>query len=77
VDGAEVGVLEESDQVGLSGLLQGKDGGALEAEIVLEVCGDRNRIREAEGNRVSGSEMGAAAAKGMKGCIAVLQLCCC
>ena len=39
VDGAEVGVLEESDQVGLSGLLQGKDGRALEAEIVLEVCG--------------------------------------
>jgi len=32
--------LEESDEVGLSGLLQGQDGGSLEAEIVLEILGD-------------------------------------
>ena len=40
VDGAQVGVLEKADQVGLGGLLQGQDGGALEAEVRLEVLGD-------------------------------------
>ena len=37
VDGAEVGVLEEADEVGLGGLLEGEHGGALEAEVGLEV----------------------------------------
>jgi len=40
VDGAQVRVLEESDHVGLSGLLQGKDGGSLEPQVGLEVLGD-------------------------------------
>ena len=40
VDGAQVGVLEQTDQVSLAGLLQSHDGGALEAEIGLEVLGD-------------------------------------
>ena len=40
VDGAEVGVLEESDHVGLSSLLKGKDGGGLESQVGLEVGGD-------------------------------------
>ena len=40
VDGAEVGVLEESDEVRLSGLLERHDGGRLEAEVGLEVLGD-------------------------------------
>jgi len=40
VDGAEVGVLEETDHVGLSGLLEGEDGGGLEAEVVLELGSD-------------------------------------
>ena len=40
VDGAQVGVLEESDEVGLGGLLQGEDGRSLEAEVGLEVLGD-------------------------------------
>ena len=40
VDGAEVGVLEETDEVGLGGLLEGHDGGGLEAEVRLEVLGD-------------------------------------
>ena len=40
VDGAEVGVLEESDHVGLSSLLKGEDGGGLESEVGLEVGGD-------------------------------------
>ncbi len=40
VDGAQVGVLEEGDEVCLDGLLQSTDGGALEAEVALEVLGD-------------------------------------
>jgi hypothetical protein len=40
VDGAQVGVLEEADQVGFAGLLQGHDGRALEAQVGLEVLGD-------------------------------------
>ena len=40
VDGAQVGVLEEGDEVSLDGLLEGADGGRLEAEIGLEVLGD-------------------------------------
>ena len=31
---------KEADEVGLSGLLKGKDGGSLEAEVGLEVLGD-------------------------------------
>ena len=40
VDGGQVGVLEETDQVCLAGLLKGHDGRALEAEISLEVLSD-------------------------------------
>ena len=40
VDGAQVGVLEQANQVGLAGLLQGQDGAALEAQVGLEVLGD-------------------------------------
>jgi len=40
VDGAEVGVLEETDEVGLRGLLERHDGRALEAQIRLEVLSD-------------------------------------
>ena len=40
VDGAEVGVFEETDQVGLGGFLEGEDSGALETEVVLELSGD-------------------------------------
>ena len=40
VDGAQVGVLEETHQVGLAGLLQSHDGGALEPQVGLEVLGD-------------------------------------
>lgn len=37
VNGTEVGVLEEGDEVGLNGLLESADGRGLEAEIRLEV----------------------------------------
>ena len=40
VDGAEVGILEETDQIRLGRLLQRADGGRLEPEIRLEVLGD-------------------------------------
>ena len=40
VDGAKVGVLEETDEVSLRGLLKGHDGRALEAEVGLEVLSD-------------------------------------
>ena len=40
VDGAEVGVLEEANEVRLSGLLEGEDGGSLEPQVGLEVLGD-------------------------------------
>lgn len=40
MDGAQVGVLKERDEVGLDGLLESTDGGGLEAEIRLEVLGD-------------------------------------
>ena len=40
VDRAEVGVLEEPDEVGLGGLLEREHGGALEAEVGLEVLRD-------------------------------------
>ena len=40
MDGAEVGIFEEGDEVGLNGLLERTDGGALEAEVTLEVLCD-------------------------------------
>ena len=40
VDGAQVGVLEERDEVSLNGLLESTDGRALEAEVALEVLSD-------------------------------------
>jgi len=40
VDGAQVGVLEQADQVGLSGLLQSQNSRALETQVALELLGD-------------------------------------
>ncbi|GER55088.1 aspartyl/glutamyl-tRNA(Asn/Gln) amidotransferasesubunit B [Striga asiatica] len=40
MNGAEVGVLEQTHQVRLGRFLQGGDGGALEAEVCLEVLRD-------------------------------------
>tara|TARA_Y100001956_G_C4099500_1_gene176926 strand:- start:516 stop:911 length:396 start_codon:yes stop_codon:yes gene_type:complete len=40
VDSAQVGVLEETDQVGFAGFLQGQDSRALESQISLEVLSD-------------------------------------
>ena len=38
VDGSEVRVLEERDEVGLGGLLERHDGGRLEAQVGLYKC---------------------------------------
>ena len=40
VDGAQVGVLKETDQVSLASLLKSHDGRALETKIGLEILGD-------------------------------------
>jgi len=40
VDGAEIGVFKERDEVSLDGLLESADGRRLEAEIRLEVLCD-------------------------------------
>ena len=40
MDGAQVGILKEGDEVGLDGFLERADGGALEAEVGLEVLCD-------------------------------------
>ena len=60
VDGAQVGVLEETDKVGLAGLLEGHDGRGLESEISLEVLGDftdktlEGQLADEELGRLSG-----------------------
>ena len=40
MDGAQVGVFEEADEVGFGRFLEGGDGGRLEAEVGLEVLGN-------------------------------------
>ena len=40
MDGAKVGIFKETDEVGLSSLLKGKDSRSLEAKVGLEVLGD-------------------------------------
>ena len=40
MDRAQVGVLEQADEVGLGSLLEGQDGRGLEAQVGLEVLGD-------------------------------------
>jgi len=49
VEAEKVGVLEEGDEVGLGSLLEGHDGGGLEAEVVLELVGNlTNQALEGE-----------------------------
>ena len=40
VDGAEVSVLKQTNQISLAGLLKGHDGRALESQIGLEILSD-------------------------------------
>ena len=49
VDGAQVGVLKQSNEVGFAGLLESSNGGALEPQVSLEVLGDlTNQTLEGE-----------------------------
>ena len=49
MDGAQVGVFEEADKVGLGRLLEGHDSRALEAEVSLEVlCDLTNKALEGQ-----------------------------
>ena len=57
VDGAQVGVLEQTDQVSLAGLLKSHDSRALEAQIGLEVLGnfpDQTLERQLADQQLSG-----------------------
>jgi hypothetical protein len=40
VDGAQVGIFEKTNQVGLCGFLEGQDGRSLESKVGLEILGD-------------------------------------
>ena len=40
MDGAQVGIFEKSDQIGLRRFLQGHDGTALETKVGFEILGD-------------------------------------
>jgi hypothetical protein len=40
VDGTQVGILEKTNEVSLSGLLQGKNGSGLKSKVRLEILGD-------------------------------------
>ena len=40
MDGSQVGVFEEGDEVSLSGFLESHDGRGLEAEVGLEILSD-------------------------------------
>ncbi len=55
VDGAQVGVLEQTDQISLAGLLQGHDSGALEAQVRLEILRDFSHQRWKGSLRISSS----------------------
>ena len=49
MDGASVGVIEKTDKVSLSSLLESSDGGRLETEVVLDGGGDfTNKTLEGE-----------------------------
>ena len=57
MDGAQVGVLKETNQISLTGFLQCHDGGALEAEVGLEVLGnlsDETLERQLPNEKLSG-----------------------
>jgi hypothetical protein len=57
VDGAKVGILEQTNQVSLSSFLEGQNGGSLETKIGLEVLGnltDKSLERELADEQVGG-----------------------
>jgi hypothetical protein len=55
MDSAQVGILEQADQVGLNGFLKSANGGRLEAEIGLEIL--RNLTNETLEGELSDEEL--------------------
>jgi len=52
VDGTEIGVFEEGDEVSLNGFLEGTDGGRLETQVRFEVLGNlTNQTLESHGEQ--------------------------
>ena len=58
VDGAEVGILEQRDEVGLNRLLKSTDGRRLEPEVRLEVLGNLTNLDAIASVRVEGRNEG-------------------
>jgi hypothetical protein len=56
VDGAQVGIFEEGDEVGLNRLLESTDGGRLETKVRLEVLG--NFTNQALEGQLADKELG-------------------
>ena len=56
VDSTEVDVFEEADKIGLSSLLERKNGGGLEAEVGFEVL--RNFTHKALERQLADEELG-------------------
>ena len=56
MDGAQIGVFEEGDEVCLNGLLKGPDSGRLEAEIGFEVLS--NLTDETLEGKLANQELG-------------------
>ena len=56
MDGTQVGVFKERDEVGLDGFLERTNGGGLEAEIGLEVL--RNLTNQTLERQLSDEELG-------------------
>ena len=57
MNGTQVGILEETHQVGLGGFLEGQDRRSLESEIGLEILGDLTD--QALEGKLSDKEVGA------------------
>jgi hypothetical protein len=56
MDGRQIGVLKESDEVGLAGFLKSSDGRRLESQVSLEILSDlTNETLEGE---LSDQELG-------------------
>ena len=60
VDGGQVGIFEERNEVGLRSLLEGTDGRGLETEVGLEVLSDFTDQSLERAGRVEGGRRGSA-----------------
>jgi hypothetical protein len=56
MDGSQVGVFKETNEVGLAGFLECSDGGRLESQVCLEILG--NLTNETLEGELSDQELG-------------------